>query len=522
MDKAITADERRPVLEARGVTKTFPGVVALSEVSFGVLPGEVHAVVGENGAGKSTLMKVFSGVHADYSGDLLLDGEPVRFDGPRQAQQAGVAIVHQELNLVRDLTAAENVFLGREPLVRWGTIDRRAMNDQTRALFERLEIDVEPNRRVGDLRVGEQQMVEIAKALSLEARVLILDEPTSALSERETATLFSLIRRLKEEDVAIVYISHRMEEVFEISDRITIFRDGESVGTLATKDATEGELIRMMVGRTIEKFFAEDERTTSGEKVALSVDELCLTGSTIGRRTLIRDVSFEVREGEILGLAGLLGSGRTEILEALFGAHGRNVEGRIAVDGNPVVIRSPLDAIENGMALVTEDRKATGLLLEMSVRENLSLPSVRRLIRRGMVDRTAERRLVDEFIDRLSIRTPGREQTVGNLSGGNQQKVILGKWLAIEPRILLLDEPTRGIDVGAKAEIYHLLRELSLKRVAIVMASSELPELLELCHRILVMSEGEPAALFAREDATQEKILAAASPGVRKTADVGS
>jgi len=511
----------RAILEAHHVTKTFPGVVALRDVSFAVLAGEVHAVIGENGAGKSTLMKVLSGVHPDYEGELILDGRPVRFDGPRQAQQSGIGIVHQELNLVRDLTVAENVFLGREPLTRWRTIDRRTMNAATRELFQRLEIAIAPDRRVGDLRVGEQQMVEIAKALSLNARVLILDEPTSALSDRETATLFSLIRRLKEQGVAIVYISHRMEEVFEVSDRITVLRDGEYVGTLPATQATREELIRMMVGRTLKSFFAEDERTTPGEEVVLSVENLCLTGAGEVRRTLIREVSFQVRAGEILGLAGLLGSGRTEVLEAIFGAHGDRVGGQICIDGRPVVIRSPLDAIECGMALVTEDRKATGLIQQVTVRENLSLPSLRRLVWRGMVDRGAERRLADEFIQRLSIRTPSREQIIVHLSGGNQQKVILGKWLAINPRILLLDEPTRGIDVGAKAEIYHLLRELSLRRIAIVMASSELPELIELCHRILVMREGRPAALFAREEATQEKILAAAAPGAKETADVG-
>lgn len=511
-----------PILEARSITKKFPGVVALRNVSFDALAGEVHAVVGENGAGKSTLMKVLSGVHADYEGEILLDGRPVRFDGPRQAQEAGIGIVHQELNLVRDLTASENVFLGREPLTRWRTIDRREMNARARELFERLEIEVPPDRRVGELRVGEQQMVEIAKALSLNARVLILDEPTSALSEREKAKLFSLIRRLKAQGVAVVYISHRMEEVFEVSDRITVLRDGEHVGTVATSQATRDELIRMMVGRTLKTFFAEDERTTPGEAVVLSVRNLALSGPLAGRRTLIRDVTFDVREGEIFGIAGLLGSGRTEVLEAIFGAHGDKARGQVVIAGRPVTIRSPLDAIEHGMALVTEDRKVTGLLLQLTVRENLALPSLRRLVRRGMVDRAAERRLVDRLIGRLAIRTPGREQTVANLSGGNQQKVVLGKWLAIEPRILLLDEPTRGIDVGAKAEIYRLLRELSLQRVAIIMASSELPELVQLCHRIMVMREGRPAAFFSRDQATQEKILEAASPGGKETAGVGA
>jgi len=520
MADAVDTVQRQPILEARNVTKTFPGVVALRDVSFAVAAGEVHAVVGENGAGKSTLMKVLSGVHRDYEGVILLDG-PVRFAGPREAQQSGIGIVHQELNLVRDLTVADNVFLGREPLTRWQTIDRHTMHAQTRALFERIAIEIPPDRRVGDLRVGEQQMVEIAKALSLDARVLILDEPTSALSDRETVTLFSLIRRLKDQDVAVVYISHRLEEVFEVSDRITVLRDGELVGTLPTAQATRDELIRMMVGRTLKTFFAEDERAAPGEQIVLSVENLSLTGAVAGRRTLIRDVSFDLRAGEILGIAGLLGSGRTEVLEALFGAQGDRARGRVHINGQPVTIRSPLDAMEHGMALVTEDRKATGLLAELTVRENLSLPSLRQLVRRGTVDRAAERRLVDRFIERLSIRTPSREQIVAHLSGGNQQKVILGKWLAINPRILLLDEPTRGIDVGAKAEIYRLLRELSLQRVAIVMASSELPELLELCHRILVMREGQPAALFAREEATQEKILTAASPGGKETASVG-
>ena len=520
MTETAPSGTTQAILEARHVTKTFPGVVALRNVSFAVQPGEVHAVVGENGAGKSTLMKVLCGVHSDYDGELVLDGRPVRFEGPRQAQQAGIGIVHQDLNLVRDLTVAENVFLGREPLTRLRTIDRRTMKAQTRELFERLAIEVAPDRRVGDLRVGEQQMVEIAKALSLNARVLILDEPTSALSDRETATLFSLIRRLKEQGVGVVYISHRMEEVFEVSDRITVLRDGEYVGTLPTPQATRDELIRMMVGRTLKSFFAEDERTTPGDEVILSVENLSLAGAVEGRRTLIRNVTFDVHAGEIVGLAGLLGSGRTEVLEALFGVHGDRARGRVCIDGRPVVIHSPLDAIEHGMAMVTEDRKATGLVAQMTVRENLSLPSLRQLVRFGMVDRGAERRLADDFIGQLSIRTPSREQTVSNLSGGNQQKVILGKWLAIRPRILLLDEPTRGIDVGAKAEIYHLLRELSLRRVAIVMASSELPELLELCHRIVVMREGRAAALFTREEATQERILHAAAPGGKETADV--
>ncbi len=501
------------ILEARGITKTFPGVVALRNVSFAVAAGEVHAVIGENGAGKSTLMKVLSGVHPDYEGELLLDGKTVRFDGPREAQRAGIGIVHQELNLVRDLTAAENVFLGREPTTRWGLIDRRRMNREAAELFARLDIDVAPDQRIGHLPVGQQQMVEIAKALSLNARVLILDEPTSALSDRETATLFSLIHRLREQGVGIVYISHRMEEVFQVSDRITVLRDGEWVGTVPTAQAARDELIRMMVGRPLTSFFAEDERTTPDERVILSVENLSLAAGVEGRRTRMQNVSFEVRAGEILGLAGLLGSGRTEVLEALFGAYGDRTQGCIQIEGRPVVIRSPLDAIRHGMALVTEDRKASGLVLQLSLRENMSLPSLRRLTRWGMVDGARERRLVDEFIERLSIRTPSREQRVANLSGGTQQKVILGKWLAMTPRILLLDEPTRGIDVGAKAEIYHLLRELSLRRVAVVMASSELPELLELCHRILVMREGRAAALFARENATQEKILHAAAPG---------
>ena len=505
------------VLEAKGVSKSFAGVDALRDVDFDLLSGEVHALVGENGAGKSTLMKIIAGVHVEYEGAVRLAGAPIRFAGVQDAERAGVAIIHQELDLVPELTAADNIFLGREPLIAGTIVDRRRIAKAADGLLRRLGIEIDPQSRVAELRVGEQQLVEIAKALSLDARILMMDEPTSALSTTECETLFNVVRQLAAAGVAIIFTSHRIDEVIELADRVTVLRDGRRVLTAPIEGLSSNAIISAMVGR---KFVPTHRELAAVEGApVLSVRDLTLdTVSGRGWRRVLHGVSFDLRRGEILGIGGLLGSGRTEILESIFGAARGWRGGEIAIDGEAVVINSPSDAFKLGVALVTEDRKARGLLLASTVRDNIALPSVGLLSRFGIRDFARETGVAVDMVERLSVRCNDVEQVVSTLSGGNQQKVVIGKWLPTEPRVLLLDEPTRGIDVGAKQEIYQLVFQLAARGLGIVVVSSEMPELLLLSDRVLVMCEGRQTGLLSRGEATQEAVMRLAAPGLKERA----
>ncbi len=485
------------VLKACGIRKTFPGVIALDNVSFDLRRGEVHILLGENGAGKSTLMKILSGAYQKDSGQLLLDGQEIEIKNPKHAIELGIGIIYQELNLVPHLSAAENIFLGREPVRLPGLIDQKAMNQLARQLLTGLGVSIDPRRLVKELSIAEQQMVEIAKAISLDARILIMDEPTSALTEREITELFTRIRKLKADGVSIIYISHRMEELFEIGDRVTVLRDGAVVGTRNIADVTKPELIQMMVNRELTQQFPKIA-TPPGKEV-LRVEGLNRTG-------VLTDINFSLYEGEVLGIAGLLGSGRTELARAIFGLDKPDA-GSIHVKGKLQKITSPRQAINLGFGFLTEDRKTQGLVLPLSVQENICLPSVERFSRLGIVSGSQEAEAAAQYQKDLRIKTPSLGQRVINLSGGNQQKVVLSKWLCSRGDILIFDEPTRGIDVGSKAEIYQLMNQLAESGAAIIMISSDLPEVLGMSDRILVMHQGLINGEFSAAEATQEKIL---------------
>lgn len=505
--------DRHAVLCAERVSKSFAGVKALHDVDFDLRHGEVHALMGENGAGKSTLMKILAGVHTSYDGTILVEGFAASFGGVRDAEEAGVAIIHQELNLVPELSVADNIFLGREPLIGGVLIDRRRMVRAAERLLARLGVTIAPDTRIAGLRVGEQQLVEIAKALSLNARILIMDEPTSALSSSECDRLFKIVRQLASEGVAIIYTSHRIEEVLELADRVTVLRDGRRVVTARIDELSRAAIISAMVGREM----AANERgaTAQDGAVVLSVQDLTLdTLGPHGWRRTLHGVSFELKRGEILGVGGLLGAGRTEILESIFGVARGWRTGSIAIDGAAVDINSPSDAYHLGVALVSEDRKERGLHLAASICDNVALPSIGALSRFGLRAFARERALAADMVKRLSVRCTGIGQEAAALSGGNQQKVVIGKWLATEPRILLLDEPTRGIDIGAKLEIYRLIFDLAAQGLGIIVVTSEMPELLLLSDRILVMCEGRQTGILARENATQETVMRLAAPGM--------
>ncbi|MGH2535249.1 MAG: sugar ABC transporter ATP-binding protein [Thermomicrobiales bacterium] len=498
------------MLEITAVSKRFPGVRALHDVSFDVRRGEVHALVGENGAGKSTLMKILSGVYTDYEGRVSFEGKRLAPHDPRDAQHHGIATIYQEPNLIPELTVAENIFLGREPRTALGLIDAGRMEREARAILEQLKLSVPPSRPVRWLRVGEQQLVEVAKALSLDARLLILDEPTSALSRTEIERLFAVIDALKAHGVTMIYISHKFDEVFRIADRVTVLWDGAYVGTLLVAETNQAELIRMMVGRSLSDLFPKEVATVGGE--ALRVEGLGLLpgGSRDGRA--LQGISFTLRRGEIVGVSGLMGAGRTELLETLFGVYPpRRVMGRIAVGGRLLRIASPDEAIRAGLAFVTEDRKTQSLILKLSVGHNMTLSALRRFLVFNVIRRRAERAAVRDAMAQLQIKAPSLTVEVDKLSGGNQQKVALAKCLLTSPRVLLLDEPTRGIDVGAKAEIYALISRLARDGAGILMASSELPELLAMCDRVLVLCDGRVTAELTRAEATQERIMEAAT-----------
>jgi ribose transport system ATP-binding protein len=483
----------------RGIRKAFPGVVALDGVSLEVRAGEVHVLLGENGAGKSTLMKILSGALAKDAGEVLLGGEPVHITGPRDAHQRGIRIIYQELTLVPHLSVAENIALGREP-GRFGLVDRRAEDRQARDRLARLGVEIDPRTPVGELGVARQQMVEVAKALEGEPRIIVMDEPTSALTTAEIHELFATIERLTARGVAVVYISHRMEEVTRIGHRVTVLRDGRHVTTRAIAEVTVAELVKLMAGRDVTEHYPR-RRTPPGEEI--------LRAEGLSRAGVVHDVSFALRRGEILGVAGLMGAGRTELARILAGAD-RPDAGRVYLHGRLATVRGPRDAIRLGLALLPEDRKAQGLVLGLPVRANVALPSTPRLTRMGVVDAAAETALAQRQVEELRIRTPGLGQLVVNLSGGNQQKVVLGKWLAADMDVLLMDEPTRGIDVAAKVEIYELMNRLTAEGKAVLMISSELPEVLGMSDRILVLCRGRLAAEIEAEGATQERVLSAA------------
>ena len=499
-----------PLLEARGITKSFPGVRALDGVRITVEPGRLNALLGENGAGKSTLMNILAGVFAPDAGEILLAGRPVRFRSPRAAQQAGIAIIFQELNLVPGLTIAENIFLGREPRTAIGLLDGARMNREAAALLAEVELDVDPRTPVGRLRVGAQQVVEIAKALSFNSRVIIMDEPTSAITRHEVAVLFRLIRQLKARRAGLIYITHKLDELAEIADDITVFRDGRFIAARKFADTSRAEMVLLMVGRDLTELFPKTSTPGTGEM--LRVKNLSLRHPERVGDFVVRDVSFSVRKGEVLGLFGLMGAGRTELLQAVFGLHPRHATGEVWLDGRVVPPGSPRAAIAAGLALAPEDRQREGLVLGRSVAENTTLACLEKLTRFGLLQPARERELVGGYVERLRIRTPSQQQIVRNLSGGNQQKVVLAKWLATGPRVLLLDEPTRGIDINAKKEIYTLVNELAASGLSVVMVSSELPEIMGIADRILVMAAGRVTAEFARGDATEEAIMQAALP----------
>ncbi|MGD9645086.1 MAG: sugar ABC transporter ATP-binding protein [Pirellulales bacterium] len=497
------------MISIRHVTKRFAGVRALDDVSLEIERGELHAIVGENGAGKSTLMKIVAGVLGDFEGELVIDGQRRRFVSPRDAEAAGVSIIHQELNLVGTLSAAGNIFLGRELRTGLGLLDERGMQRAAGELLAQLECPIPPDTLVGTLRVGDQQLVEIAKALSLDSDILIMDEPTSALSETEVARLDRVIARLRRRGVTILYISHKMNEVFRLADRLTVLRDGQKVATLDRAATNPREVTHLMVGREIETTHRTATRA-AGETV-LEVERLSLPWPGHARRWRLEELSFRLARGEVLGIAGLMGAGRTELLECLFGAASEPHQGTIRLNGRPVRFAHPEEARRAGLALVTEDRKRLGLFANLSVGANTTLCTLADVRRGGLVSLAREHQVAAETATKLAIKTAGVDAPITSLSGGNQQKAIIGRWLLTRPQVLLLDDPTRGIDVGAKAELYRLIDELAREGLGIVVTSSELPELLTLCDRILVLCEGRLTGEFSRGEATEERIMEAAT-----------
>jgi len=495
-------------LEMQGITKNFPGVKALNEVDLQLARGEVHVLAGENGAGKSTLMKIMTGVYkADPGGVIKVDGQAVTIKDPVHARSLGISIIYQELAVVNNLTVAENIYLAREPLNRLGLIDVRKMNADAAAVLAELEMNLDPARRVGGLSIGQKQMVEIARAISYRSKLIIMDEPTASLSHHEATTLMRMVKKLAAQNVGVVYISHRLDEIFEIGDRVTVLRDGMTVDSRPISEMTREILIRKMVDRDLSQLFGVHASYASNQ-ILMSVKGLGLKRPTVqGAR--VSDVSFDLHKGEVLGFFGLVGSGRTEIMEMIFGS--RASVGTISIDGKTVRIREPSQAIEQGIGFVTEDRKELGLVLGMSVRENFSLTHLSDYCRLEVVNRKRETSACVQYIKSLDIRTPSPEQKVLNLSGGNQQKVVIAKWVARRPRILIVDEPTRGIDVGAKAEVHMLLNKLASEGMSIIVVSSDLPEVLAISDRVVVLKEGRIAGVLTRAEATQERIMLAAT-----------
>src|SRR5688572_1088619 len=506
-----------PFLEMRDITKSFPGVRALDGVSFDLHRGEIHALVGENGAGKSTLMKVLGGVYPqqEYGGEILLEGQVQRFAGVRDAAKAGIAVIYQELSLVREMSVGENIFLGREPrrlgVIRWEELYRRASE-----LLADLHLNIDPNIPIRTLGIGQQQLVEIAKALSQNARILVLDEPTAALTDSEVETLFVILNKLRARGVGMIYISHKLNEVFRISDRITVLRDGKTVDTNLTSLWTEAEVIARMVGREVGDIFPQVDHERGDvifEARNISVDDPVVAG-----KKLVDDVSFSVRRGEVLGIAGLMGAGRSDLLMAIFGAHAGRVSGEVELEGRRVHIRSPAEAIKQGIGFVTEDRKRFGLVLDQTILNNMTLACLRRVSGRFITSIDAESAAGERAMKDLRVKANSIFTVTGTLSGGNQQKIVLAKWLLTNPRVLFLDEPTRGIDVGAKQEIYTQINALAKTGLAIVLVSSELPEVLGLSDRIIVLHEGRMTGEFMRANATPEAVMACATGQAKRAA----
>lgn len=490
------------ILTMKGIDKSFPGVHALDHVDLEVRKGEVHALMGENGAGKSTLMKVLTGIYHKDSGTITYEGKEVEFSNPREAQDAGIVIVHQELNMMGHLTVAQNIFIGRE-YMKGKLIDDKRMNEEARKLFDQLGIDIDPTETMSRLTVGKQQMCEIAKAISHEAKVIIFDEPSAALTEAEIEELFKIIRDLRAKQMGIVYISHRMDEIKVITDRVTVMRDGGYVGTLITKDCTKDDIINMMVGRVIYEDPKTESAVSPDAPVVLKVEHL-----NAGR--MVQDVSFELRKGEILGFSGLMGAGRTETARALFGADPKQ-SGDIYVNGKKVDIKSPQDAVKCGIGYLSEDRKRYGIVVDKTIAENSTMASLEFYMKGLFINKKKENEAAQKYVDLLKTKTPGVDQLVVNLSGGNQQKVVIAKWLIRNCDILIFDEPTRGIDVGAKSEIYQLMSELAAEGKSIIMISSEMTEILRMSDRIVVMCEGRKTGELSIEEATQERIMHAAT-----------
>ncbi|UXI04276.1 ribose ABC transporter ATP-binding protein RbsA [Photobacterium sp. TY1-4] len=490
---------KQPILALQGIEKAFPGVKALDHACLNVYPGKVMALMGENGAGKSTLMKTLTGIYAMDAGEIHYQGKPVRFNGPRHSQEAGISIIHQELNLIPELTIAENIFLGREPTNALGGVQWGKMYRDADALLTRLNVKHSARTALGDLSLGEQQMVEIAKALSFESQVIIMDEPTDALTDTETESLFKVINELRDQGCGIVYISHRLKEIFEICDDITVLRDGKFIGERAVAETDEDTLIEMMVGRRLDDQYP---------RIAVQHGTTCLEVKNLHGAGL-NNVSFTLDRGEILGISGLMGAGRTELMKVIYGALPRQ-SGDVLLNGKPINPTTPQEGLASGIAYISEDRKGDGLVLGLSVKENMSICALDQLSTGIQLNHPEEVTAVDDFIRLFNIKTPSRDQIIGNLSGGNQQKVAIAKGLMTKPKVLILDEPTRGVDVGAKKEIYQLINQFKAEGMSIILVSSEMPEVLGMSDRILVMHEGRISGEFKASEADQEKLLACA------------
>ena len=498
------------MLTAEKIGKKFSGITALSDVSMELLPGKVTAIIGENGAGKSTLMKILSGVYPEYEGKIIYKGEEVRFENPREAQACGIAIIHQELNLIPDLSITENIFLGRELINTWGFLDKNGMHQKTQELLTRLKLDVNPKTLIRDLKLGQQQVVEIAKALLTDSEVIIMDEPTSAISDHEVEILFGIIENLRKENKAIVYISHKLDELFKIADCYIVLRDGKVTETGTMDGVNNDSIIKKMVGRDI-KIIEKGNRITKSENL-LNVENLTLVKKDGSNRVLLDNLNFSLKSGEILGIFGLMGAGRTELLECILGIHPSDTSDSISIENKKVKLKSPREAIQAGIVLVPEDRKRDGLVLGLDVKTNITLSTLKDIQQTGFLSAKKELELTQKYIDSLKIKTSSPHQAVKNLSGGNQQKVVLARCLATQPKVLMLDEPTRGVDAGAKNEIYKLIMELSEAGLGIIVVSSELPEILTVSDRVLVMAEGKITAEFNSADANEDAILKAAIP----------
>lgn len=492
------------MIQMSGITKAFNGNVVLENVQFELTNGEIHALMGENGAGKSTMMKILSGIYPKDAGEIKVDGQAVQFKTPKDAERLGIIVIHQELNMLPDLTVAQNLFLGKELTYgKTGVLKNRQMEKEAAELLSKLGLDINPRTRTGDLSVGKQQIIEIAKAIASDAKYIVMDEPTAALTDREIETLFKTIHELKAKGISFVYISHRMEEIFAICDRITILRDGQYVGVRNIPETNFDEIVAMMVGRELGERFPERKCAIGDTK--LEVRNLTVNG-------LFQDISFKLRRGEVLGVAGLMGAGRTEVAQTIFGYRKAN-KGEIFIDGKKVSIKSPVDAMKYGIGFVTEDRKTEGLVLDFSIKDNIALANLEKCSSSGIVKIDKENKMVAKYIEDLKIRTSGPHQSAKSLSGGNQQKVVIAKWLGTDPELLILDEPTRGVDIGAKKEIYHIINQLAEAGVAILMISSELPEVIGMADRVIVMKEGNLTGEVNKEKMTQEVIMQYATGG---------